>query len=898
MRRRPSRCTAAALIALLPACARDGGTPSAPLERVGRAADGSVVTPVNQRLTPHGITVDLAGMRPQAVALSPDGRWVYVAGKTSQLVVLDGESGAVVQRVALPAEGQAVPAPVSDHILDPDERGQLSYTGLITSSDGRRVYMSNVNGSVKVFAVDGAGAVTPSHTLPLPPAGAPRREAEIPSGMALTRDEGRLLVCGNLSNRLLELDLASGAVVRAFDVGVAPFDVVVVGRRAFVSNWGGRRPGPGDPVGPAGRGTLVRTDGARGIASEGSVSIVDLDSGAVREVVTGLHASALAASPNGRYVVVANAGSDHLSVLDAASGALVDTIWAKASPAELLGATPTALAFDRQGERLFVANGTQNAVAVIDFEVGAEGGDPGDDPDGDDGEAGEERLLGLVPVGWFPGAVAVDEGRGRLVVANIKGLGPGRPREGGLPAEFNTHQYHGSVTLAPLPGPEELATLSARVDANLRAPAIEAALRAPRRGRAPRAVPERIGEPSPIRHVVYVIKENRTYDQVLGDVAEGNGDPSLCIYGEAITPNQHALAREFVLLDNTYCAGILSADGHNWSTSAFGTDYLERSFAGWPRSYPDGMTEDDKDALAYSPAGFLWDHALAAGLTLRNYGEFCQPRVRWRDPARGGEPDFMACYRAWSGATDDVVFASEPVVPSLVPHSCNEYVGWNMSVPDQHRADVFLAELAQFEARGTYPELVLVCLPNDHTSGTSAGAPMPEACMADGDLALGRIIEGLSRSRFWPEMAVFVIEDDPQAGWDHVSGYRTTAFVASPYARRGVTVSRQYNTTSVLRTIEQILGLPPMNRFDASASPMFECFTDTPDPTPFTARPAGVPLDRLNPEPTAIADPVLREDALASARLDLSAMDRAPEDLLNRILWRAARGVDEPYPED
>ncbi len=410
-------------------------------------------------------------------------------------------------------------------------------------------------------------------------------------------------------------------------------------------------------------------------------------------------------------------------------------------------------------------------------------------------------------------------------------------------------------------------------------------------------VPERIGEPSLIEHVVYIIKENRTYDQVLGDVEEGNGDPSLCVFGERVTPNQHALAREFVLLDNTYCAGILSADGHNWSTSAFGTDYLERSFAGWPRSYPDGMTENDKDALAYSPAGFLWDLAIAADVRLRNYGEFCQPRVRWRDEAREGEPDFRACYNTWRGASDEVVFGCEPVVPSLVPYSPARYVGWNMSVPDQYRADVVLEDLATSEAEGTFPELTLICLPNDHTSGTSAGAPTPEACMADGDLALGRIIEGLSRSSFWPRMAIFVIEDDPQAGWDHVSGYRTTAFVASPFAKRGAHVSQQYNTTSVLRTMEQILGLPPMNQFDASASPMFECFTEDADFRPFVARAANVALDEMNPEPSAITDPVLRADALASATIDWSAMDRAPEDLLNRILWRAARGSAEPYPE-
>lgn len=867
-------------LAFFAACHTAPTTPTAPLDEVGRREDGSTMTPVNQTLTPHGVSIDLAGLRPQAIALSGDGDAIYVSGKTAELLVLDADDGEVRQRVSLPSEAQTEPLDrTSDHELHFDGRAQLSYTGLVVSADGASVYLSNVNGSVKVFRVGDDGTVTPSHTIPLPRADAPRRKAPIPAGLALDEAGGRLFVCGNLSNRLFEIDLATREVTRSFDVGVAPYDVALHGGRAYVSNWGGRRPDGEAPVGPAGQGTLVRVD-ERGIASEGSVTIVDLASGETRDVLTGLHASALAVSPDARHLVVANAGSDDLSVLELASGSIVQTIGCKPSPSDLLSATPNALCFDDTGEWLFVANGTQNAIAVVEFEPTEE----------------VSELEGLIPVGWFPGALAFDAARDQLAVANIKGLGFGRSRDKKGP-EFNTHQYHGSVTLVPIPDKDELAMLSTQVDLNLRRPAIEASFAKPRRGVRPVAIPERIGEPSLIEHVVYIIKENRTYDQVLGDMEAGNGDPSLCIFGAPITPNQHALATQWVLLDNTYCAGILSADGHNWSTSAFGTDYLEKSFAGWPRSYPDGMTEEDKDALAYSPAGFLWDHALAAGKSLRNYGEFCQPRVRWRDASRKGQPDFTACFATWRGDDDAVIFGSEAVVPSLTPHSSTAYVGWNMSVPDQYRADVIIDELAEFEAKQEFPNLTIICLPNDHTSGTSPNCPTPAACMADGDLAVGRIIEAYSHSIFWPQMAIFVIEDDPQAGWDHVSGYRTTAFVASPYAKRNETISHQYNTTSLLRTIEQILGIPPMNQFDASASPMFECFTDEPDLTPFTARVPDVPLDQMNPPANAISDPILRADALASAALDLSEVDKAPEDLFNRILWRAMRGSGEPYPE-
>jgi hypothetical protein len=324
---------------------------------------------------------------------------------------------------------------------------------------------------------------------------------------------------------------------------------------------------------------------------------------------------------------------------------------------------------------------------------------------------------------------------------------------------------------------------------------------------------------------------------------------------------------------------------------------MEKSFAGFPRSYPDGMGDDDVDALAYSPAGFLWDNALRFKKSIRNYGEFMMPRVRWRDPNRNGSPGFLDCYQTWRGESDEVVFQSEPGIETIRPFSPTEYVGWEMAVPDQYRADFIIRELAEYERQGEFPQLVIICLPNDHTSGTSAGCPTPAACVADNDLAFGRIVDALSHSRFWPQMAIFAIEDDPQAGWDHISGYRTTAYCISPFARRGATVSTYYNTTSMLRTIEQILGLPPMNIFDASATPMFDCFTDTADLTPFQQAANNVPLDQMNGSPQSIRDPILRADAIASAEMNFRQVDRAPEDALNRILWRAMKGSHAPYPE-
>jgi YVTN family beta-propeller protein len=876
------------LLGVLTGCVGTSESKWPTTEAVGRRGTNRIVTPVNQVLTPYGRQIELPKMRPQAVVLSPNGQLLAVSGKTSELVIIDSRSGKILQHVNLPSADANEPEPdvVSPNILEPDKKGQLSFTGLIFSPDGSRIFLSNVNGDVKVFDVSTAGKVTGAFSIPLPPAKAPRRTNEIPAGLALSRDGKRLYVALNLSNRLGEFDAATGDLLRLYDVGVAPYDVVVAGNKAYVSNWGGRRPEANDVTGPAGRGTTVRVDPVRFIANEGSVSVVGLgptksderNNKSTTEILTGLHASALALHPGGRYVVCANAASDNLSVIDTHTDAVVETIWVKQSPADLFGASPNALVFDTSGKRLYVANGTQNAVAVVEF------------------NPGESKLLGLIPVGWFPGAIAFDPRYDQLCVANIKGIAPNKRFVRELGARgFNSHQYQGSLSLVPVPGKRTLARLSAVVWKNYRHEQLELAKLAPRPDQPPRPVPERIGEPSVFKHVVYIIKENRTYDQVLGDEKRGNGDPSLCIFGELITPNQHKMVRDFVLLDNTYCSGILSADGHQWSTTAFGTDYMEKSFAGFPRSYPDGMGEDEADALAYSPGGFIWDNVIAHGRTLRNYGEFAEPKVKWRS-GKKGTPDFLACYRTWKGESDEVTFASAPMIESIRPYQPTNYVGWEMSVPDQYRADLIIRELREYEARGEFPNLTIICLPNDHTSGTSKDTPTPAACVADNDLAFGRIVDALSHSKFWKETVIFAIEDDPQAGWDHVSGYRTTAYCISPYTKRGAVVKTQYNTTSILRTIEQILGLPPMNQFDATATPMFDCFTNAPDFTPFVALPTNIPLDEMNPDPKKISASLLRKNALVSARLNFRKVDACPEDVLNRILWHAMKGSSAPYP--
>ncbi len=850
-------------------------------EQAKRYPDGHIVTPVNQVLEPAGRQLDLPGLRPQGLALSPNGRILVTSGKTHDIVVVDPKTAKILQKVELPLDSSTLndTNEASPRQLFAEDEGQLSFTGLIFSPDGSRIYLSNVSGSLKVFSVNQTGRVAAAYSIPLPPADAPRRKTEVPTGLAFSSDAMKLYVALNLGNRLAELEVASGRVLRTWDVGVAPYDVAVVGAKVYVSNWGGRRPEADSVTGPAGKGTKVRVDPVRYIACEGSVSIIDTAANRVTaELLTGKHACAMALSPSRRYLAVANAGEDTVSVIDTRTDRIVETLCARQEPGDAFGASPNALVFDTSGKRLFVCNGTQNAIAQFDFKPGA------------------SRLRGLVPVGWFPGAIAWDRRRKELDVANIKGIGPGRPRKSSGVAEFNTHQYYGSLSLVPVPSASQLRALTRRALADMRYPLLQAAALPARPGRAPVPVPERAGEPSVFKHVVYLIKENRTYDQVLGDVKEGNGDPELCIFGEQITPNQHALVRDFVLLDNTYCSGILSADGHEWATTGFATDYMEKLFAGFPRSYPDGCDDDEVDALAYSPEGFIWDNCLAHGKTIRDYGEFTITRKSWRDKTRKGSPRFLDCYHQFLDGSNEIALFSEPGVESLRPYAPTNYIGWEMAVPDVQRAATFIAELNEFERKGELPNFLIFSLPNDHTSGTDHGAPTPGAQVADNDLAFGRIVEALSHSRFWPETCIFAVEDDPQSGWDHVSGYRTTAYVISPYTKRHQTVSTQYNQISLLRTMELILGLPPMNQMDATATPMFDCFTNSPDLAPFAAVPNNVPLDQMNPEPKVISDAQLRRDAQVSARLPLAKPDQCPDDLLNHILWRAMRGSQAAYP--
>ncbi|MCC6445770.1 MAG: beta-propeller fold lactonase family protein [Armatimonadetes bacterium] len=811
--------------------------------QVGPVEGGGHIVPTLQRIRPAGQSVEMGG-RPVDLTLSPDGKTVYIKDDRG-LVVVDAESWQMRQEL-------------------PFKEGGGSMHGIAASRDGKFVYLTAAGNHLWEGRVLSGGKVEWARGIVLPGPGG--EGSAHGCGIALTPDGKGAYVCLSRNNSLGYVDLESGALKKEIKAGVAPFDVVLSpdGRTAYVSNWGGRHPKKGEKTAKSsGTDTLVDD---RGVAASGSVSLIDLAKGEeAGQVATGLHPADMELSADGAMLYVANANSDTVSVIDTAAWKVAETIPVRPDARLPFGSASNALALSRDGSTLFVANGGNNAVAVVSLRKGSRG---------------ESAVRGFIPTGWYPGGVAAD-GR-NLYIVNVKGVGSRRKS----PQERGWHVYWslGTAGRVALPDARTLRRYTAQVRADARVPQILRAWEKSATGKKPVPVPARTGEPSVFEHVVYIIKENRTYDQILGDLEKGNRDPALCIFGREVTPNHHALAEQFVLLDNFYCNGVNSADGHSWATEGNVTDHLEKSFGGFTRSYTFG-----DDPLTYSSSGFIWDNVLLHGLSFRNYGE-----MDYAEPVPAGS-SFEAIYRDYIQKTGRITFTQSIGIETLRRYSCRDYPGWNMDIPDVLRADVFLKELKECDIKGEWPDFLIVYLPSDHTSGTSPGSPTPRARVADNDLALGRVVEAISKSRFWPKTCIFVVEDDPQAGFDHVDGHRSISLVISPYTRRGAVVSRFYNQTSVLHTMERILGLPPMNQMDAMSPLMSECFTDVPDFRPYASLHNRVVLDEMNPKLSDLQGKLL-DWAKKSLAEPFQKFDEADEDTLNRILWHAVKGVDVPYP--
>jgi YVTN family beta-propeller protein len=838
---------------------------------VGRQIDGRIVVPTNQVLQPAGQRLTFPG-RPVDLALTADGRTLVVKNMHN-LVFIDVAAARITQTLELPRE-----QPFRAAAGNPCARPGFSVVGLQMYRG--RIYASGSCAQIWVAAKGAEGRYRWDTSLRLakPEVGGPAN----PAGLALGSDN-QLWVTATRGNCVQVLDLDRGQPKQVIPVGVAPYMVILPQPdRAYVSNWGGDPPRPGQPQARS-SGTPVHINPATGVANRGTVSVLTKVNGAWRQVRTipvGLHPSGLAASRTGKFVYVANANSDSVSVIDTGTDSVVETISTRPASRLPFGSGANALALSPDGGTLYVANGTNNCLAVVRLGAWAVEPAAGGGP-----RLAKSTVAGLIPTDWYPGAVRLSADGRTLFVANVKGVGSlSQPRPAS--AGKNVHDYLGSVSIIPVPDEARLAADTAMVKANDRLSFSLNGLAPPRPGMAPTPVPERFGEPSVFEHVIYIIKENRTYDQILGDMPQGNGDPSLVQFGEAVTPNQHALARQFTLLDNFYCSGALSATGHQWTDEAYVTDYLEKTFGAFVRSYP---AEGD-DPLAFAASGFLWDNALRHGRTFYDFGEFTRTSYT---PAHATWADLYADFRH---RTHRVKITVHNNIQHLKPYTHPHCPGFPLVTPDVYRARMFIEQLHKWERRGGLPNLVFLWLPQDHTAGTTPGFPTPRAMIADNDLALGRIVEAVSRSKFWPRTVIFVVEDDPQFGLDHVDGHRTVALAISPYTRRRFVDHTLYNQTGMVKTIELILGLAPMNQLDLSATPMRALFQAKADLTPYRAAPNRVPLDEMNPPLKALTGPRLYW-AQKSLELDFSEADQADEETLNRILWHAARGYDAPYPQ-
>ncbi len=829
--------------------------------RVGPQQNETYVVPTHQILKPAGLQIVLPG-RPNDLALSPDEKLLAVKNWKS-LDLIKVRERIILQSLPYPKSGAAV-------------------TGICWSGDGRTIYVSEAEDRVRVAELDKSGVLHWTESLIMPKL---ETEAVVknrsdtgeiisgdpaPCGLALQQDGKRLFVALSRYNVLAVVDLPNGAV-RTIPVGMAPYEVVLCDDKAYVSNRGGRRPLKGDATANS-SGSQVLVDAKTGIANSGCISVVDLAK--LREIKTievGLHPSAMVLSPDKSFLYVACTNSDVVSVIDVQSDRVIETIDVKLEKTQPLGSAPNALAVSPDGATLYVANGADNAICQINL-----GSTPG-------GPARAGSIAGYIPTAWYPGSVLVNSTGEFLFVANVKGYGSRN-----IPTErlgFNSHDHLGSISIIRAPNETKLLEYTEIVKQNnllfktQPEPVSSEVKKVP--------VPMNKGEISHFKHVIYIIKENRTYDQVFGDLPRANGDSSLTIFGRKITPNHHCLAETFVTLDNFYCSGVLSADGHQWTDEAYASDYLEKSFGDFVRSYP----YDGDDALAYVPSGFIWDHVLHKGLSFRDYGEFVAAEIT---PPDAG---FMDIFNDFLQGKNAIKIRAKANLATLQPYLCPTYVGFPTTIPDVYRSREFIKELRHYEKKNNLPNFIIMLLPNDHTSGTRPGLPTPRAAVSDNDLALGQIVEAVSKSKFWPETCILITEDDPQNGFDHVDGHRTIALVISPYTKRNQVISTFYTQISMVRTIESILGLEPMNQFDLAAKPMADCFMEVPDFTPYTALPNNIPLDELNPPLTSLRGEALHwaQESLAQ---DLDDVDRIDEDTFNRIIWFAMKGASTPYPGD
>lgn len=763
-----------------------------------------VTLPNGWKLTPAGKSLPLGDL-PLNLAVSNSEKYMAVTnnGQSVQSIqLLDLKSDKMISTVVIPK----------------------SWYGLKFSYDDKFLYASGGNDNrILKYSVSPKGlSLVDSIIL-----GDKWPNKISPAGIEVDEKANRMYVVTKEDNSLYMIDLKQKIVLRKLALGGEGYSCMLdkFSSTLFVSVWGADK-------------VLL-------------ISTISMD--VLKTIPVGDNPNEMTQSSNGRFLYVSNANDNSVSIIDLSQQRVLEVLDAGMYSDAPPGSTTNGLALSEDGSRLYIANADNNCLAVFDVT-----------------RPGASRAIGFIPVGWYPTSVKVvnrkiyvANGKGFSSKANPNGPNPARRREevtyqkGDLKkvqeVEYIGGLFKGTMSIIPEPSPEDLGVYSTITYRNT---PYKKELEIRPEGEEGNPIPMMVGKPSPIKYVFYIVKENRTYDQVLGDMKEGNGDTSLVLFGEKITPNQHKLAREFVLLDNFYVNGEVSADGHNWTLGAYATDYLEKT---WPTSYGGRGGVYDAEGnreIANNKGGFIWDHCKKAGVSYRTYGEF--------------------------------VDNNKANIPVLEGHFCPYYTSWDESVRDTTRFYQWKRDFDSLLAIGEVPQFNSLRFINDHTEGVRVGKPTPFAHVADNDLAVGMFVEYLSKSPIWKESVVFIVEDDAQNGPDHVDAHRTTAYLAGGYVKRKFVDHTMYSTSSMLRTIELILGLEPMSQYDAAANPMWNCFTANADIAPFVSLPANVDLNEKN---TAVTELSRR-----SEKFDLSKEDAVPDLEFNEVLWYAIKGMQVPFP--
>jgi YVTN family beta-propeller protein len=767
---------------------------------------GQVLLPNGWKLSPAGRSLPLGDL-PLNMQLSSSGKLLAVTN--------NGQSTQSVQLID----------PKNEKLLD-EVVVKKSWYGLAFSRDEKKLYASGGNDNwILVFNIADNKLGTPD-TIKLAPHAWPKDKV-CPTGMVTNKSNSRLYSVTKEDSTLYIIDPDKKDILKQVKLPAEAYSCILSPdeKTLYISLWGGDKLG-----------------------------FYNIATQTLSTIKTSSHPNELLLDKKGKFLYVADANDNAVSVINTATHKIVETISTALYPTRLTGSTSNGLALSSNGKTLYIANADNNCLAVFDVTL-----------------PGSSKSKGFIPVGWYPtnvkvlgNKILVSNGKGFSSMANPKGPQPVKKTDnsGYKQGATNSREqyigglFKGTLSFINAPTDAELKTYTKQVYANT---PFTDKIEKTAKGEEGNPIPRRLGEKSPIKYVFYIIKENRTYDQVLGDMPQGNGDTSLCIFGNKVTPNHHAIANEFVLLDNFYVDAEVSADGHNWSMAAYATDFVEKT---WPTSYGGRGGNYDFEGTrkaAYPRDGFIWDYCKRAGVSYRTYGEF----VSDGNPGKAN-------------------------LKSLEGHFCIKSPGFDLNVKDVKRVDIWAHDFDSLLTINAVPHFNTVRISNDHTSGQRKGAISPIAAVADNDQAIGRFIEHLSNSSIWKESVVFILEDDAQNGPDHIDAHRSPVFIASPYVKRNAVIHGMYSTSGVLRTMELILGLPPMSQYDAAAMPLYDCFTSKPDLTPYTAKPAQVDLEQRN-----IA---VNESSKRSELFNFAKEDAAPDIDLNEVVWKYVKGEASVMP--